>query len=92
MPKKSKSKQKQLGWGYLSPTRKERQHLLQVCGTKCFLRSYNQTYPICAAIERHIDKCTVNCRGLYAARRYAGFHQHKDVLSAVKGLIERYCS
>lgn len=57
------------GWHELAPRKgKERDELKAKCGDACFLRPEDNGFPICAALSRTKSPCTVDCRGLAAAK------------------------
>lgn len=74
------------GWGKNAPTKgKQRAHLKDKCGSKCFLRPKNKGFPICS------KSCSLNCRGLYAAKSRAGQYNYSRIESIASKLLDKYC-
>ena len=50
-------------WSEIAPkTKSQRQNLIQICGSTCFLLPDQLKFPVCT------PDCKVNCKGLIAAR------------------------
>ena len=50
-------------WSEIAPkTKAQRQNLIQICGSTCFLLPDQLKFPVCT------PDCKVNCKGLIAAR------------------------
>jgi len=62
-PKKEKKPAEWTKWSQIAPkTKAQRQQLIQICGSTCFLMPNELKFPVCT------PDCKVNCKGLIAAR------------------------
>ena len=61
--KETKQKPEWTKWSEVAPkTKAQRQNLIQICGSSCFLLPDQLKFPVCTS------DCKVNCKGLIAAR------------------------
>ena len=61
--KETKQKPEWTKWSEVAPkTKAQRQQLIQICGSSCFLLPDQLKFPVCTS------DCNVNCKGLIAAR------------------------
>ena len=61
--KETKQKPEWTKWSEVAPkTKAQRQQLIQICGSSCFLLPDQLKFPVCTS------DCKVNCKGLIAAR------------------------
>lgn len=78
------------GWGAAAPQRgRERDELKEKCGDDCFLLPNKNAFPVCAAL-RTKQGCTVDCRGIIAAKVRAGQWKYEDVKKAAIALEKKY--
>ena len=62
-PKKQKKPAEWTKWSEVAPkTKAQRQQLIQICGSTCFLMPDKLKFPVCT------PDCKVSCKGLIAAR------------------------
>jgi ferredoxin-like protein FixX len=62
-PKKQKKPEEWTKWSQIAPkTKAQRQQLIQICGSTCFLMPNELKFPVCT------QDCKVSCKGLIAAR------------------------
>ena len=62
-PKKQKKPAEWTKWSEIAPkTKAQRQQLIQICGSTCFLMPNELKFPVCTS------DCKVSCKGLIAAR------------------------
>lgn len=62
-PKKQKKPAEWTKWSQIAPkTKAQRQQLIQICGSTCFLMPDKLKFPVCT------PDCKVSCKGLIAAR------------------------
>ena len=62
-PKKEKKPAEWTKWSEVAPqTKAQRQQLIQICGSTCFLMPNELKFPVCT------PDCKVSCKGLIAAR------------------------
>jgi len=62
-PKKQKKPEEWTKWSQIAPkTKAQRQQLIQICGSTCFLMPNKLKFPVCT------PDCNVSCKGLIAAR------------------------
>lgn len=62
-PKKEKKPAEWTKWSEVAPkTKAQRQQLIQICGSTCFLMPQKLKFPVCT------PDCKVSCKGLIAAR------------------------
>lgn len=62
-PKKEKKPAEWTKWSEVAPkTKAQRQQLIQICGSTCFLIPDKLKFPVCT------PDCKVSCKGLIAAR------------------------
>ena len=61
--KKQKKPEEWTKWSQIAPkTKAQRQQLIQICGSTCFLMPNELKFPVCT------PDCEVSCKGLIAAR------------------------
>lgn len=78
------------GWGAAAPQRgRERNALMRKCGRECFLDPATESFPICAAL-RTGQGCSVDPRGLAAAKVRAGQWKYRKVAKRASQLQKRY--
>jgi len=78
------------GWGAAKPSRgRQRRQLKKVCGAKCFLRPEDNGYPVCQKCHNAQCDCTIDCRGLKAARMYAVRYKAANIQQAAEDLMAR---
>jgi hypothetical protein len=75
-------RRKSKNWSSLAPhTMTERQNLASRCGrSRCFLRPSNLGFPICS----YRGNCSVDCRGLNAAKSRARQFGYSSILNKSK--------
>lgn len=74
------------GWSKLSPNKSQRREMLDMCGDKCFLLPREKKFPICAK-----GTCTVNCRGISAAKIRASQYKYNLVVDKANRLQRKLC-
>ena len=76
------------GWGLEAPTNRQRTHMLNKCGEKCFLGP-NKSFPICKK-----NTCKVSKKGITAAymrsRQYStikGTRKYRNIATTAYKLL-----
>ena len=73
-PKKEKKPAEWTKWSEVAPkTKAQRQQLIQICGSTCFLMPQKLKFPVCT------PDCKVSCKGLIAARARARQWNYPEV-------------
>lgn len=68
------------GWGNKKPRRvSERQAVMDKCGADCFMRPEYMGFPVCQKLNTS-GQCTVDCRGLLAAKVRGAQWKYPDVV------------
>lgn len=82
--KKKEEKPEWTKWSYLAPkTKAQRQELIQICGSSCFLLPQQLKFPVCT------PDCKVSCKGLIAARIRARQWNYPEVDKKVSQYYEK---
>lgn len=80
------------GWALDAPKKgRERHQLKKKCGSKCFLLSETEGFPICSKCDNNHCSCEIDCRGLTAAKIRAHQYKYTDLYDNINQLLKTKC-
>jgi len=75
------------GWKKIEPHKgKERKHLMDACGPKCFLDPIHKGFPICDKCIGSKCSCKIDCKAVIAAKTRSSQYGYKHIHTAATKL------